>query len=207
MATKEAGRRERRKQQTRNHLLDTALALFATQGFEATTIDRIAEHADVARQTVLNYFPRKEAFVRAWVQRRQERLAVLLRERDFREAAASDQLATYVHIMADYDERESRIARAISDGWLRHDSGFFAEAVAPPVLADTIRLGVQRGEFTPKLDVEIAAEVIYDCYLQTLNRWLQSDTAFPLGSALRDKLDIVLHGLLTRTGDANQSGL
>jgi AcrR family transcriptional regulator len=199
MTAKEVGRRERRKQETRNRLLDTALALFATQGFEATTIDRIAEQADVARQTVLNYFPRKEEFVRAWVDRRRQRLTILLQEEAFRDISAHERLAALVSLMAGYDEQESRVARAISEGWLRHDSGFFADAVAPPALVEAVQLGKQRGDFASTIDADLAAEVIYDCYLQTLNRWLHSNAQFSLDRTLRGKLDIVLNGLQRRT--------
>ncbi|MFC9898007.1 TetR/AcrR family transcriptional regulator [Nocardia sp. NPDC127579] len=195
MAAKEPGRRERRKMETRNRLLDTALTLFATQGFEATTIDRIAEQADVARQTVLNYFPRKEEFVRAWVDRRQERLSNLLREETFRDLPARERLTGLVRRMAGYDEQESRVARAISDGWLRRDSGFFAAAIAPSALAEAVRLGQRHGDFDPAIDADLAAEVVYDCYLQTLNRWLHADTEFALDRVLLAKLDLVLNGL------------
>ncbi len=44
------GRRERQRLQMRERLLSAALDLFAAQGFEKTTIDQIAERADVARQ-------------------------------------------------------------------------------------------------------------------------------------------------------------
>jgi AcrR family transcriptional regulator len=42
---------------------DAALALFEEQGFEATTIEEIAEAAGVSRATFFNYFPSKEAVV------------------------------------------------------------------------------------------------------------------------------------------------
>ncbi len=43
-------------------LLDAASRLFAERGVSRTTVDDIAEAADVARQTVFNHFPYKEAF-------------------------------------------------------------------------------------------------------------------------------------------------
>jgi len=61
--------------QMRERLLSAALELFAANGFGETTIDQIAERADVARQTVLNHFPRKTDFARAWGQERREQLA------------------------------------------------------------------------------------------------------------------------------------
>lgn len=42
-------------------LLDAAVRLFAEHGVSGTTVDDIAEAADVARQTVFNHFPYKEA--------------------------------------------------------------------------------------------------------------------------------------------------
>ncbi len=58
-------RRERKKQEHRRRILEAALRLFETQGVEATTIDAIAEAADVSRGTLFNYFPTKESLLNA----------------------------------------------------------------------------------------------------------------------------------------------
>jgi AcrR family transcriptional regulator len=58
-----AGLRERKKEQTRRHIAETARRLFADRGFEQVTIAEIAGEADVAVQTVFNYFPTKEDLV------------------------------------------------------------------------------------------------------------------------------------------------
>lgn len=52
--------RERKKQRTREALLRTALELFTTQGYEATTVDDIAEAVDVSQRTFFRYFAGKE---------------------------------------------------------------------------------------------------------------------------------------------------
>jgi AcrR family transcriptional regulator len=53
--------REQKKARTREALADAALRLYAEQGFEQTTVDQIAEAAEVARRTFFRYFPSKEA--------------------------------------------------------------------------------------------------------------------------------------------------
>jgi AcrR family transcriptional regulator len=53
-------RRARKKARTREHIRQTALAMFAGRGFEPVTVADIAATADVAVQTVFNHFPTKE---------------------------------------------------------------------------------------------------------------------------------------------------
>ncbi|PRX48743.1 TetR family transcriptional regulator [Prauserella shujinwangii] len=54
------GLRERKKQQTRRALIETAYHLFERDGYEPTTVARIAEAAGVSTATFFNYFPSKE---------------------------------------------------------------------------------------------------------------------------------------------------
>ncbi len=57
-------RRERRKQEVRGRITEAALALFAEQGCDPTTVEEICEQADVARKTFYNYYPSKQALIR-----------------------------------------------------------------------------------------------------------------------------------------------
>lgn len=61
------GRRTRKRRGTLDRLIATAGALFARDGYEAVTMERIAETADVARATLYNHFPSKEAVLAAWI--------------------------------------------------------------------------------------------------------------------------------------------
>jgi AcrR family transcriptional regulator len=76
------GLRERKKRETRAAISASATALFARQGFEATTISDVARDAGVAKMTVTNYFALKEDLV---FDRRAEivaRLAAAVRDRE-----------------------------------------------------------------------------------------------------------------------------
>lgn len=60
---------ERKKEETRKKIISVAMDLFNRQGFDQTTVEQIAEVADVAKGTVFNYFPVKEAIVNEYIQR------------------------------------------------------------------------------------------------------------------------------------------
>ncbi|MEU2063078.1 TetR family transcriptional regulator [Streptomyces sp. NPDC013455] len=57
------GLRERKKIKTREAIRAAAYALIRERGYDATTIERIAERAEVSPSTVFRYFPAKEDIV------------------------------------------------------------------------------------------------------------------------------------------------
>jgi AcrR family transcriptional regulator len=83
----EIGLRERKKQRTRQAIVDAALRLFDERGFEQTTIADIAEAADIAPRTFFGYFPSKEDVVFDEFPEIYDELARRLRERPESETA------------------------------------------------------------------------------------------------------------------------
>src|SRR5437868_6972178 len=54
------GRRQRRREETAQRILSSAVRLFEKNGYTPTTVEQITEAADVAKGTFFNYFPSKE---------------------------------------------------------------------------------------------------------------------------------------------------
>ena len=54
------GRREQKRQETLHRIAETGLKLFIAHGYEATTLEAIAEAAGISRRTFFYYFKSKE---------------------------------------------------------------------------------------------------------------------------------------------------
>lgn len=68
------GLRERKRRQTRQRIIEAGLELFLANGFDETTLDAIAEAADISRRTFFYYFKSKEDIVLAYQSGSIERL-------------------------------------------------------------------------------------------------------------------------------------
>jgi AcrR family transcriptional regulator len=60
--------REKNKQRVTQRIISAASELFKTSGYHATTMDDIAEKAEISRGTLFNYFPSKESLLLPWGQ-------------------------------------------------------------------------------------------------------------------------------------------
>ena len=79
MAT--TGLRDLKKARTRRLIAETAARLFAERGYERVAVSDVAREAEVAEQTVYNYFPTKERLVTDREEQVQDRLCDLIRSR------------------------------------------------------------------------------------------------------------------------------
>lgn len=110
-----AGLRERKKARTRALIQVQALRLFREQGFQATTVEQVAEAAEVAPSTVFRYFPTKEdLLVLAGFHSFEERFRQAFREQPSDLSALRALRGTLVSLFAALDPEE-RAARAERD--------------------------------------------------------------------------------------------
>jgi AcrR family transcriptional regulator len=66
---KTESRIERKKEETHNRIITVAIELFNRFGLESVTMEKIAETVDIAKGTLYNYYPSKEAIINAYLQR------------------------------------------------------------------------------------------------------------------------------------------
>lgn len=181
------GLRERRKQRTREALVAAALRRFAVNGFGATTVEQIAEDAEVSPRTFFRYFPTKEDVVfdgfeetlHAWEARIAaappgKPLGEVLRSASLDNLARRDAVAGQVlgliatepvlqRRMADFDRGAQQRAAAALAGRLGVDP---AADPRPRFLAATVLAGVRARTAVVGLgaDVEAARGAVHDAF-------------------------------------------
>jgi AcrR family transcriptional regulator len=152
----DTGLRERKKQRTREAIVDAALRLFEERGFDQTTIADIAEAADIAPRTFFGYFPSKEDVVFADFPTHFEGLAARLRDRPGDETAIEAMRAWIAGLLEemDYtDERERCRKRMIgeSEALAAHDRNLMGRV--EDLLAESIArdLDDRPGDVRPRM--------------------------------------------------------
>jgi AcrR family transcriptional regulator len=164
------GLRERKKEQTRRLIAETARRLFSERGFERVTIAEIAEAADVAVQTVFNYFPTKEDLVYWRLASFEGELLAAVRDREPNQSAleafqafllaqqgllgradpeAHEELVSFTRMISESPAlraREGQILAGYTDGLadlLAHETGTKPDDLRPRVAAGAM-IGLHR---------------------------------------------------------------
>ncbi|MFJ6393750.1 TetR family transcriptional regulator [Streptomyces sp. NPDC091972] len=80
------GLRERKQQRQRAVIVEVGMRLFTEKGFDATTVEEIADTAEVSRRTLFRYFGTKGDIVMDWARGTTETLCSALRARPLDES-------------------------------------------------------------------------------------------------------------------------
>ena len=213
------GRRERKKLDTRQRIFSAAFELFREKGFEATTVEEIAERADVGKGTVFNYFPQKTAFLvaayQAWAQRIREDLGPV----ESWTGPAPAQLRRVFGHLTDLAVEHRSLARQVifehmrqaherltqeeagegleSPGEsLRHPSEPEPVRALEVMTREVVRRAMEAQEIRGEVEIDQAASLIAATTFHTLVRGLvQAGSAPEIKQAMEGKLDIIFTGL------------
>ncbi|MEU1342261.1 TetR/AcrR family transcriptional regulator [Streptomyces sp. NPDC005827] len=198
------GRQERKRRKLYDQLYDTAVGLFVTHGFEATTMDQIAEAADVARATVFNHYSQKVGFLEEWGARRRARVAGILGAEHAENLPVDDRLHRYLKEMADLNIASRAETTVLMDASARYGR-LLQDPSLEVELTRIVEEGRRRGEIRTGVDSDQAGALLAACYFSTVLRWIREEPApFDLHQRLGGALDIILRGLLANCGDSSE---
>jgi AcrR family transcriptional regulator len=190
---------ERKKEETKRKIIEVALNLFNQQGFEATTMEQIAKEVDIAKGTLYNYFPVKEAILNEFIQRSfqarnaerilklrelpdtRSRLILILNELDAGIQSQSEIFEKYfvyrIQNMLSLSRDEST------------ESGFGLLGT------EIIRLGQSSGEIRSDLPFEILKALFEFVFIVVTQQFYRDPKHFQAGQLIEQGADLFMKGV------------
>jgi AcrR family transcriptional regulator len=179
-----AGKRERTKANNRGAILDAARDVFAELGYGASTVRDIVRRTELASGTFYNYFPDKEAVLRALVEDNaeafRERVRAARTGASSLEAFVGDAYLAFFEFIA-----EDRPTFEL----LRRNAGTIRELMDGPALGpgveellEDLRKAIAAGEM-PALDAEYLAAAMAGVGLELGVRMVERNPVDPEGAA------------------------
>jgi AcrR family transcriptional regulator len=197
----EVSRRERKKEETKERILQAAFQLFRKHGVEATTVDQICDCADIAKGTFFNYFPRKEEVFgflsEHWVAEAERRVAEALEHGPPTWEQVRD---TFIEFAAYYEE-DRELAKYMALEWTRgmHDPDNAVCRRWDALGIHVVRLLQSRGDLRADVDPALMHRILGDIYHDTIVMWLElPEPPFSLQDELRRRLTLVVEGLAAK---------
>jgi AcrR family transcriptional regulator len=186
-------RRERKKWEAEEKILQVASSLFQTKGFEETTLEDISEGADVSRATLFNYFRTKEALAICISERVAVEVGNSLELHRRRLGSILDLLLEFFVLLA---ERAQNYPDVFEKASLK-----LARFSLPPsgkwgdMLARFLKKGQEKGEVREDLDTHELAEIVAAIGMQCVLTWLDQQPRPSLTELLQRRMDLLWGGV------------
>ncbi len=146
---------ERHKERTRRRLLEAAETLFRSQGFDAVTVEEIANAADVAKGTFFNYFESKDLLLAELLYHRVS--SILLAPPGAGQPALDRIRMTLLSVWEEMEPYRHLARRMFNNPMLRPQP---AGPTLVQTLAELICEGQDAGIFRADADPEVAATML-----------------------------------------------
>lgn len=201
-------RTEKRKRQTRQKIIRIAVDLFQRQGFQLTTMDQIATEADIARKTLYNHFPVKEAIVDAYVRSQSMDLAnTSLKSLDrYPDTASRLQAAldtAYAWVEDNPELTGICLGYRMKNMWCgnRNENG---KTGTQGLMTDILRRGQQTGEIREDIPVKLLVMQIDILRGSIVMDWLRDKEKFKLREEIARIVDLFLYGAAGKNAPAQK---
>jgi len=168
------GLRERKKQRTRQAIVEAATRLFAERGYAETTLAEVADEAEVALSTIFNYFPGKPDIVFALMDALIESAQARVVERPKGESATDAVLAWVGEVLPELERPYTEAIRRSQEIIASDPDLVAAERLRSALLEDELALGFARdlGEDPPGVRSRMMAAIALGGMVDVWNDWI-----------------------------------
>ncbi len=192
--------RERKKQQTRGAIINKAVELFASQGFYQTSIDDIADAADVSRGTFFNYFGYKEAVI---VEFGRDLLVMLTEQTDaqLKEKVAAERIIYRIwlevrSLLEQHGEAVVVLAHELLNPEIERAQRAQQAFALAGLLERIVKAGQTTGRFRPNLDAGQLSQMIANLIIVSVATQYRTNDMEAADLYMRQSLDTAFHGAM-----------
>jgi len=189
--------RERKKQRTRELLIETANRLFLEQGFDRTTVDQIAEAAGVSQRTFFRYFAAKDEVVFSKHDERISRFRTLLTEKRDGKGPAEAVRSALAEFARDYQRQRRELLREwriVTGSPLLVARDVEQDLEFEQAIAEVLLSGDPAGAAAERR-ARIIAGAIFGAVRATLQEWFSQGCKQDLAELGRDTFRILEEGV------------
>jgi len=187
-------RREIKKQETRQRLLEIALGLFRKQGYDATPVEQITQAAGIAKGTFFNYFETKEAILPALAEWRLQQLGQALTPARDMPASPVARIKMALCLVAEDPLTDPLLAQRLFAA-MRQKENKRIGTVFIQFLVEQVRLAQAAGEIRAGIDAHYLGAMIHALFFQHMLMWYQGYRPNPLPTMLAQAVDLFLNGV------------
>ena len=190
------GRRELNKIQCRSRILKMSRRLFTAKGYENTTIEDVAEAAEISKATLYNYFSSKENLLLGIAEAALEEVRQLICEDLRDETDALEKLRRVMEALVMDSVRYITLSRRILYLNISPDNELHGtRAELMEILSQLVREAQSQGQLRRDLTEETLAEWFMGIYLLTQFGW--EDLEHYSQEQCREKVRCMIDGMLT----------
>jgi AcrR family transcriptional regulator len=198
VSEQELSRRERKKRANRARILKAARDLFQAHGFDDTSVEDIAETADVSKSTFFNYFPTKESLLVAIAAEEVRDLRRLVTVDLASVPSAVEKIQRVMRLLVADTAPRLRLTRRVLLETMMRPSDMPTPVTQVELLFERLVKRAQaQGEIRADLDPTGVASALTGAYFAAFSRWIAagSDEAATLGSELEAVLEMLFEGI------------
>ncbi len=189
---------ERKKEKTRQKIISISMNLFREQGFDSTSMEQIAREVDIAKGTLYNYFPVKEAILSEYIQRsfedrRAERILQLRKLPDTRTRMIWILSELIAGVRAQKDVFEKYLVYQIQNMISLHrDAG--VKSGIKLLAREIIVLGQENEEIRQDIPLDILLALFEFAFIEVAQEFYMKPESFDAQVAIEYMVDLFMNG-------------
>ena len=192
--------RERKKLQTRSAIINRAVELFNAQGFYNTSIDDIADAADVSRGTFFNYFGYKEAVIVEFGRDLMINLTIQVEEQ-MKENVSAERIIFRIwlevrSLLEEFGEAIVVLSHELLNPDVERASRAAQAFTLAELVASVTKAGQQNGRFRSSLDTAQFGQLVANLIVVSVATQYRTNDMEEADGYMRQSLNVIFHGAM-----------